>query len=642
VLGSTWFLGAAVALASWPLRSVAPGAGADPSWQTALHYAAEHRLDFGTQVIFNYGPLGFLKVPLVPYDVTAALSGIYALLVQLALGLTLVWAARRSFPLPGAVLIAFVAASLMAQQFIPTEVIIPVVFIWCVVALGEDPPPFSWSLVVFGGGIVSAIEILGKLNTGPLLLAMCAVTVLVLQGQRRRSLPLFATTFLATLAILWFAAGQGAGNVDDYLSTGFEIISGYSGAIGIDAAAVGWDRAAALGLIVVALAGTYLGARDLPPPRRAVTALLVLLLSFALFKQAFVRHYYFFMPLFVSTMLAPWLAFCWRGTYRLVAAAAIAVISVLYFPLSQGSLTADSVTDTVRPIDRADAAADRLGDLILPGARRRAQASAKARLRSLYALDPPSLALLAGRSVAIQRSEFSLAWAYDLDWTPLPVLGAYTAFTPELDRRNAQFIASTSGPERMLRHRPGVERGPAAKLFPSQSSGGEDRFAPYEGPETTRATLCHFEALRTTERFQVLGRISDRCGQRTSLGSRVTEYGRPVKVPRAPRAKQAVFANVNGLAPTGVERIRTLLYRAGFRYVVFDGTSRYRIFPETQDDLIVSAPRRADFPAPFALAPNPRTIEFDRQSGLGVSGGKLTISFYALPIRTTAPRARGR
>ncbi|AWB09686.1 hypothetical protein TDSAC_0304 [Thermodesulfobium acidiphilum] len=39
------------------------GAGLDPSWQFAMNYAFEHGLIFGKDIIFTYGPLGFLATP---------------------------------------------------------------------------------------------------------------------------------------------------------------------------------------------------------------------------------------------------------------------------------------------------------------------------------------------------------------------------------------------------------------------------------------------------------------------------------------------------------------------------------------------------------------------------------------------------
>src|SRR6187551_2006121 len=38
----------------------APSSGLDPSWRMAVGYAAEHNWQFGTDIVFTYGPLGYL------------------------------------------------------------------------------------------------------------------------------------------------------------------------------------------------------------------------------------------------------------------------------------------------------------------------------------------------------------------------------------------------------------------------------------------------------------------------------------------------------------------------------------------------------------------------------------------------------
>src|SRR6185295_12222702 len=37
-----------------------PGAGLDPSWRMALGYMFDHGMQFGRDVVFTYGPLGFI------------------------------------------------------------------------------------------------------------------------------------------------------------------------------------------------------------------------------------------------------------------------------------------------------------------------------------------------------------------------------------------------------------------------------------------------------------------------------------------------------------------------------------------------------------------------------------------------------
>ena len=65
---------------------------------------------------------------------------------------------------------------------------------------------------------------------------------------------------------------------------------------------------------------------------------------------------------------------------------------------------------------------------------------------------PAQLAALRGHSVAVEPWEVAAAWAYGLDWLPLPVFQNYTAYTARLDRLNSEAIEDPArGPERILR-----------------------------------------------------------------------------------------------------------------------------------------------------------------------------------------------
>jgi hypothetical protein len=72
-----------------------PAAGLDPSWRMALGYAAQHHLQHGVDLVFTYGPLGYL-LPVINS------GGLYAhhLIWQLganAIFATIIWLFGRSF-----------------------------------------------------------------------------------------------------------------------------------------------------------------------------------------------------------------------------------------------------------------------------------------------------------------------------------------------------------------------------------------------------------------------------------------------------------------------------------------------------------------------------------------------------------------
>jgi hypothetical protein len=643
VLGSSWFLGALVGLAGWPLESVVPGLGLDASWGTALNLAAAEGLDFGGDVVWTYGPLGFLKVPQVSYGTHAVLGAAYTIAVQIALGTTLVWSARRTFPLLIAVAIALLAAMLLAEQ------IVAVALVWCIVVLGDDAPPAASRLFPIAAGIVSAIELLGKLNIGLLVVSMCAVAVVAIDGARRRNVLTFAASLVAALAVSWFGTGQDLGDVGDLVSASAAIVTGYSTAMGSEdapGALYAWD-VALLGASIVA---AYIGSRDLPLGRRVATLIVVALAGYVLWKQAVVRHEYARSLGLFTLLVGSLVGFAWRdlrpprpdGTRfaDLVVIGTIVAAAALYFQIAPAR-----PGDLLDPIDHADRAVTQVRDLLIPAERTRARDSARFGLAVTYAVDQETSRLVGDNSVHVEPWEESIAWAYDLEWRPAPVFQAYQAYTSELDQRNADALSSDDGPRRILRHAvaqggrtlppSGFEGASRSALQGSNSHSIDGRYGPYDAPATTLAMLCHFEALRTSRAYQVLGRVPDRCGEPRPLLSLPADYGEPIEVPQPPRRRDVVIARVHGLEPSGIERLRTFLFRAAARVIVFDERVEYRIVPGTATGgLIISAAPRVDFPRPFAVAPNARTIEFRKESNLTSPDAELTVEFFALRVRS--------
>ena len=67
----------------------------------------------------------------------------------------------------------------------------------------------------------------------------------------------------------------------------------------------------------------------------------------------------------------------------------------------------------------------------------------------------PVLDALAGKTVAIEPWEITIAWAYELDWKPLPVFQNYQDYTQKLDRLNAATAEDAeNGPQALLRQMP--------------------------------------------------------------------------------------------------------------------------------------------------------------------------------------------
>jgi len=618
-----------------------PGGDIDGGWQVGLVMAVHQGLDFGTQFILNGGPLEFVLHPMVLYGGTAVAGGVYLLVTQVGLGLTFVWALRRSLPVVLAAPLAYVLLALDADQYVPaSEPILALVFVWAIVSLAPEPPGFARMLLLVGGGIAGAAALLIQFSDGFLVFFMCVVAVLAQPRERAKGTAIFSAVFAVSLAAFWFATGQGVSNFDDYVRTAFEVLSEWSTALPYNAPAVSWARPYAAIVIAATLVAVFLGTRGWQPLRRGAAFLIVAALDFSAWKHGFVIETATYAALFTWLMLLPWLAFRWRGPALGVGLAAIAALVALFYPVS-----GHKPSELTHPIARARDGVDQLETLLLPGPRADARAESLAFLHGFYRLDRRTLALLRGKRVFFYPWETLPAWAYGLDWQPQPLF-PYLSYSTYLDRADAEAIASPSGPQAIVRHSPcGL---PYAATEPGCEAWNAvgPTYLPHEEPEATIAMFCNFEPVRTTPRLQVLERVPDRCGRPYLLSVRELGDLQGTPIP-APKPGEAVFARVHGLKPSGLEKLRTFLYRATNRIEVFDGKYSYRVVPGTMEDgILLRVPPRLDFAPPFPATPNAFSIAFETNPGLGVSEPSYRVEFFAMPVRQSrtpaTPRAARR
>jgi hypothetical protein len=242
-------------------------------------------------------------------------------------------------------------------------------------------------------------------------------------------------------------------------------------------------------------------------------------------------------------------------------------------------------------------------------------------MRGTYRLDRQTRLALRGHTVAIEPWEIGVAWAYRLDWAPLPIFQNYSAYTSSLDRLNAASVKSADGPERILRENQLL----VAPEFPTFDL--DNRFPGWDPPAQARAALCHFAPLHTTERWQVLGRIPDRCDAPQFVGSVEANPGSTVHVP-APGPNDVIFVRIHGAGVSGLERLSTLLLHAGLRTMTVNGTQHYRLVPGTAGDgLMLRAGAAIAESGPFSPTPQAESI--------AVTGANEGLRFDFFSMHTT-------
>jgi hypothetical protein len=620
VLLSTPFLAVAVAIFTWPIYSIHPSVGPDPSWIAGLYMAPGEGLQFGTQFVFTYGPLGFLEKPVLYGEAMWMASFAYQSLIHVGLAIAVLALARRALPLAVALAATYV---LLVVGYLDAAVVL-LALLCCLAALDREPPRLALPLVVYGGAVVGAIELLGKANFGLAVLALCTITLLSLD-HRRRNLPRFAALALASLLVLWLLAGQSLWNLPDFAANGFQVISGYSGAMGADLGTMRWELPLAGLAAALLVAGAVVATRGEATGRRIALPTLLALFAFLAFKQGFVRQgpatrAEFFVLMLgagigLAALLPPRLPQLPRGSSALALVLPLLALTIVALPTS-------SFWRSLEPSDHTTFLREDLDAFLSAGERDRIREESRAAMRSSYRLDRRMLALLRERSVHVDPWEIGVAWAYGLDWQPLPAIQDYEAYTPALDRLNAGALSGSRGPETILRQN--------TRALAAGESSIDDRYVGWESPVAKLAMLCHYRALQTTERWQLLGRTPDRCGAERPLRTVAAETGEAIPVPAPPGPDQIVFARIDGLGVDGWERLRSFAYRARNRTVAFDPGASWRLVPATADDgLILRAPATIDFPRPFQLAPGADSFAVEVDGG---GARPVRVEFFSQAI----------
>jgi hypothetical protein len=599
-------VGALLLVLTWARLPGAPSTGFDVSWSAALHMGANADLAWGRDLIFTYGPLGFLKVPVYWYDGTGRLAVLYAFVTTFAL-LAVLWAlSRRSFGPVGTFLLLFVIARDLGD---PMQVLPFAVALFMLLSARSDT---EWTVYAAGAGALAALESLGKVNTGALGFALAAVAILA-QPRRARLAAYFAGAFVVSLVALWLAAGQPFTALPGYARDVARVVSGYSSGMALEDASRTWQYSAVVFTVLAGAAGVWLATELRPARIRAAALAIWLVFNFMLFKEGFVRHDGHEVVYF-STLVGAMVAIPWGGGRR-----ALAGLVAVALPLLALMATINQRVDRlITPRASLSASVDDFRTIFSSSERAAQRERGRAAMVAALGLSPSMLALLQGHTVAVEPSETSAAWAYRLHWRPLPVMHSNVAYTRSLDEADADALSGPDAPERILwRREPSLDR----------------RLQTFDPPLTRRTMLCRYSPLGSPQPpWLVLGRGANRCGAERAIRSVSAPAGESVPVPAPTDPNAMVIVRIRGAGVGGLELIRSLLFKARFRWVVLDGRKTYRLVPGTAEDgLVLRAPPGGDYPGPFTFAPNARQIAVRVDGG----GGELRYEFSQVPM--TAP-----
>jgi hypothetical protein len=429
-----------------------PATGIDDSWGGVLIYAHAHGLQFGTNIVFTYGPLGIFSVsgfspamalPRMLYEVLLC-YGVAAGLCLLAWRMTIGWRT---------ILLSFFLLIAAPIHWGGDDLLIAVgLLCWgllCWLESGRRLKIFAFCLVS-----MAAVCALIKFT----LLVVASMTILALacdvalRGRRRLAAGMMAGFVLVYLAG-WICLGQSLSGLGPYLRNSLVISSGYNQAMGLED--FSWTAgfmiaAAALAAATIRVMTATLPGADHLRLRRGLLLAWLAGLLFLEWKYGFVRadgdhvcSFLGFVPVVALTLAALPAAARRAVLWQRAAALGCVVLAVIFllhvvpgFPgkvcqLTLGRVSRNAVT-LLRPgnyvREKTDAYLEEQGQNQLPKCR----------------------ALIGRGTTDVFGQNQMFALFNELNYRPRPVFQSYSAYNRPLMELNNRFYDSTNSPEFVL------------------------------------------------------------------------------------------------------------------------------------------------------------------------------------------------
>ena len=610
-----------VIILTFPSLIIDASSNIDLSWFIGLHKATNEGLIYGRDIVFTYGPLGFLTVPVFVNKNLWAYSAVYTLAVY---ALTLfgcsLYLRKMKANLVKTVIFAVIFVVVCGGLFPGRdfELLLSVFIFSYLYTLGKRGLILLLGLA-FLYSILPFIKFSAALAGGIVGVAFLCVLI---RDKRGKKAVIFLIAYLAafiTLGLLLFRSPKA---ILMYLYGCWQITSGYNDAMGVNGSKTDL-------LFVVFAWILYIGLFCYCAFKKKRQDLIYLALGFGVlflsFKTGFVRqdlHVFYFYSMWLSVF----------GLYflRPFADAKIIGYTVLLFifaMLYQGGMEIFSFQNPYT----YNSVANKLRNLRLSfnlfrgiGAEER-MAMAKTQLSSFYNLKTETVRMLSGHTMDVFPYDIAITEVYGFKWHPRPVFQSYSAYTEYLDLLNAKHFSSDAGPQYILYALGTIDK----------------RYAIFDEPATFRTLLQEYKPCAQDGAFLVLEKNPPAgAGTEEYISTEATGFGQTIPLPRLDNellfAKVHVEYNLLGLG-------RKFLFKPPNVYIAFfnerlliGGRPWRLVFPNATNGLFISqyvadqndlleiwkGDTRQDITGIVLLTEHPAFFK-----------DKITVQFFKMPIK---------
>jgi hypothetical protein len=473
-------IAALLSLTFMPIPTLAVAEGVEGAWSSVLAFAHQKSMQFGTQIVYPYGPLGFLILPhFTPESAGARLFADAALAVAVSVAVCLLaWRLNKFWRIVILALLSVLAADI---AYAPHDLLLNLALLsWgllCVVESRARLRLYAVVLVVLA--VFCALAKVSSLLTATV--TICAVAI-DFWGRGKRIL-CFGTVcgFVLGIPVLWLSFGQALANLAAFVSRGLAMAAGYGQTMALEPA----NEVLVGGFLLVIVAATLIVLRcTLGLDRNDATlrwrrlVLLVWLFSllFLTWKHGLLRgdvHHNCLFLGFVAVMIPLLQVIPCEGPKLQNWATGLAWTGCILSVLTLEALLYPGHIHLESPFRRA---VYNVKALLDRAHYRRQMDAGLAETRTFT--DLPKLSkTVATNSVDVFGNYQSYAVLNGLNYRPRPVFQSFAAFSAPLMRQNEEFYLSKAAPDYVLFRLDAIDR----------------RFPPLEDALLFRYLLANYE-----------------------------------------------------------------------------------------------------------------------------------------------------
>ena len=421
-----------------PIFPVLPSVGLDPSWHLGMSYLIAKKINFGSELIFTYGPFSNFSFPLIVFD-----PKLFHIQVLTAISVSILITATTLF--------SFI--HLKKEKF----------FFLCVLLI------FG---LVFGGSIPFLLQLLfvisiikttnkyGLILSYLLIISMAFSTLIkfsffptafilvifadIVSYYKYNKITFFSITFLSAMLLLFVVSGQNVDNFYNFIIGSLQISSGYSEAMQLP----GRNSIVVLflllsGWLVFSLIKDFLEDKTID---RLFVSISLLLILFMGFKLGFVRFDAHVIQAFGILLMV--VSFLYAIDEKKKSCHILLIISLFSSLLVTASYSnKDTFTLLYDVVQDYKNKLNALPNVFSDERKQDLSQSYKTALNTIKIKDP--LPLLTG-TVDIYPWNIATIIAHGYEYKPRPVFQSYSVYTENLINKNKTFLQSNQAPENIV------------------------------------------------------------------------------------------------------------------------------------------------------------------------------------------------